>query len=183
MKRCFWANKEVFHYYHDKEWGVPVYDDRLLFEMLILEGAQAGLSWETILKRREGYKLAYENFDPLKVSKFNEKKKQKLISDSRIIRNKLKIEASIVNAKVFLEIQKEFGSFSNYIWSWTNNKVINNKIKNISEIKSKTELSDKISSDLKKRGMKFVGSTIIYAYLQAIGIVNDHETSCFRHEK
>lgn len=182
MKRCFWATKEVFHKYHDTEWGVPVYDDRLLFEMLILEGAQAGLSWETILKRRESYKLAYDNFDVIKVSRYDDKKKKKLMLNPGIIRNKLKVEASVINAKVFLEIQKEFGSFSKYIWSWTNNKIINNKIKNISEIKAKTSLSDKISKDLKKRGMKFVGSTIIYAYLQAIGIVNDHEISCFKQK-
>lgn len=182
MKRCFWASKEIFHDYHDKEWGVPVYDDRLLFEMLILEGAQAGLSWETILKRRDGYKLVYENFDPLKVSKFNYKKKNELMLNSGIIRNRLKIEASVINAKIFLDIQEKFGSFSNYIWSFTNNKVINNKIKSISDIKPKSDLSDNISNDLKKRGMKFVGSTIIYAYLQAIGVVNDHEINCFRYK-
>lgn len=183
MKRCKWAEKEVFHEYHDKEWGVPVHDDRLLFEMLILEGAQAGLSWETILKRRDGYRKAYKNFDVVKVSRFTDRYKEKLRLNEAIIRNRLKIEASVINAQKFIEVQKEFGSFDKYIWSFTDGKVIKNKFKFLRDLPATTELSDRVSKDLKKRGFKFVGSTIIYAYLQAIGVVNDHEVGCFRYSK
>ena len=182
MKRCTWAEHESMIEYHDKDWGVPVHDDRLLFEMLILEGAQAGLSWSTILKRRETYKKAFDNFDVKKVSIYNEAKEKELLQDSGIIRNKLKVKATIQNAKVFIKIQQEFGSFDKYLWKFVNNKSLNNKIKTIKDIHVKTEISDAISKDLKKRGMGFVGSTIIYAYMQAIGMVNDHEISCFRYK-
>lgn len=180
MNRCKWAESELMHDYHDKEWGVPVHDDRLLFEMLILEGAQAGLTWATILKRRETYKKAFHNFDVIKVSKYNENDIERLMNDEGIIRNKLKILSTINNAKAFIKIQKELGSFNNYIWSFTGNKQINNKLKHHKDIPAKTELSETISKDLKKRGFNFVGATIIYAFMQAIGIVNDHTENCFR---
>jgi DNA-3-methyladenine glycosylase I len=169
--------------YHDKEWGVPVYDDQKHFEFLVLESAQAGLSWITILKKRENYRKAYDNFDPQKVARYTDAKKAKLLSDAGIVRNRLKVEASISNAKKFLEIQKEFGSFSNYIWSFTNGKPVVGKWKNLSEIPAKTELSDIISLNLKKRGFKFLGSIIIYSHLQATGIINDHVIDCFRYKE
>jgi len=180
MNRCKWAESELMHSYHDKEWGVPVHDDRLLFEMLILEGAQAGLSWSTILKRRETYKKAFHNFDINKIAKYTDKDIKRLMNDNGIIRNKLKIISTINNAKAFINVQKEFKSFDNYIWSFANNKQINNKIKSHKDIPAKTELSETISKDLKKRGFNFVGATIIYAFMQAIGIVNDHAEDCFR---
>ena len=167
--------------YHDTEWGVPVFDDQKHFEFLVLESAQAGLSWITILKKRENYRKAYDNFDPQKVARYKEAKKAKLMADAGIVRNKLKIEASISNALKFLEIQKEYGSFSNYIWSFTNGKPVIGKWKKIDEIPAKTELSDRISSDMKRRGFKFLGSVIMYSHLQATGIVNDHITNCFRY--
>jgi DNA-3-methyladenine glycosylase I len=179
IDRCSWAQKEIFHDYHDHEWGKPVYDDNLLFEMLILEGAQAGLSWETILKRRTTYRAAYHAFDPLTVSKFTTKERLRLLSDVGIIRNRLKVEASIINAKAFIQIQKEFGSFSQYLWSFTDNQIVDNKTQSGADVPVSSELSDIISKDLKKRGFKFVGTTIIYAYLQAVGVVNDHELECF----
>ena len=181
QKRCTWVTSEgdLYKEYHDKEWGTPVHDDRHLFEMLILEGAQAGLSWLTVLKKRQNYKKAFDNFEVEKVAQYEEGKIQSLLNDEGIIRNKLKIRSAIRNAKVFIEIQKEFGSFDRYIWGFVNNKPIQNKFKTSSEIPAKTELSDLISKDLKKRGMNFVGSTIIYAFLQAVGIVNDHEVGCF----
>ncbi len=178
-KRCSWAEKEVFHDYHDTKWGVPVHDDRILFEFLILEGAQAGLSWETILKRKEGYKMAYDNFDVKKVSRYESVKKGELLKNEGIIRNRLKIHSSVENAKVFINIQKEYGSFDTYLWGFTDGKVIHNKIRTAKDIPVTSPLSDTISKDLKKRGMSFVGSTIIYAYLQAMGVVNDHEEGCF----
>ncbi len=181
IKRCAWVNLENKDYveYHDKQWGVPVFDDRLLFEMLILEGAQAGLSWATILKKRQNYKEAFDNFDVQKVATYDEYKIAQLLQNAGIVRNKLKINSAIKNAKVFMGIQKEFGSFSKYIWGFVDNKPIVNNYQDISEIPAKTELSDIISKDLKKRGMSFVGSTIIYAFMQAIGMVNDHEVDCF----
>jgi DNA-3-methyladenine glycosylase I len=181
MKRCKWVNlkNELYIKYHDEEWGVPVHDDNKLFEMLILEGAQAGLSWETILKRRDTYRIAYKGFDPKIVSQFNDDDKKRLLADPGIIRNRLKVDASILNANIFLDIQKEYGSFSNYIWGFVDNKCIKNKFKELSELPAMTPLSDKISKDLEIRGMKFVGSTIIYAYMQAIGLVNDHTKDCF----
>nr|WP_272905997.1 DNA-3-methyladenine glycosylase I [Candidatus Bandiella numerosa] len=182
--RCQWVTEDdIYIKYHDEGWGVPIYNDNKLLELLILEGAQAGLSWLTVLKKRECYRELYECFNPLLVANFCKKKKEELLADSRIIRNKLKIEASILNAQVFLEVQKEFGSFSNYIWKFTNNKIIQNKYTQHDELPSKTLLSDTISKELKGRGFKFVGSTIIYAFMQAIGMVNDHLTSCFRHDE
>lgn len=184
MKRCAWCDgNELYKNYHDKEWGVPLHDENKLFEFLILEGAQAGLSWLTVLKKRENYRDAFDNFNLKKVANYNEKKKKQLLENQGIIRNKLKIDSAIRNAKVFLEIQNEYGSFDNYIWTFVKHKPIKNKIKSIKEIPSKTELSDKISKDLKNRGMNFVGSTIIYAFMQAIGIVNDHTIDCFRYKQ
>ena len=177
MNRCKWVNKKnnLYIKYHDNEWAIPSYDDNYLFEMLILESFQAGLSWECILNKREGFKKAFDNFDYKKIASYDDKKVKQLLNNSDIIRNKLKIESAIKNAKVFIEIKKEYKSFSNYIWSFTNKKVIINKDDNFH---TTSKLSDKISKDLKKRGMKFVGSTIIYSYLQAIGIINDHELNC-----
>lgn len=183
-KRCEWVNLKNHLYvkYHDEQWGVPVFDDRELFEFLILEGAQAGLSWETILNKRENYKKAFGNFDVKKVSKYNEKKQEELLKNEGIVRNRLKIKSAIKNAKVFLEIQKEFESFSKYLWNFVDGKPVQNTFKTLKEVPAQTELSDTISKDLKKRGMSFVGSTIIYAYLQAVGVVNDHTTDCFRYK-
>jgi len=181
-KRCEWATKnEMMWAYHDEEWGKPLHDDQKLFEFLILEGMQAGLSWQTILNKRENFRKAYENFDVSKVAGFNDKKIDELMSDPGIIRNKLKIEASISNAKYFLEIVAEFDSFDRYIWSFVNYQPILNRWKLITELPARTELSDQISADLKRRGFKFVGSTIIYAHMQATGMVNDHQVHCFCH--
>jgi len=182
MIRCPWCgNDELYVKYHDEEWGVPVHDDRKHFEFLVLESAQAGLSWITILRRRENYRRAYAGFDPVIVAEFGEPKIQQLMDDEGIIRNYRKIESSINNAKRFLEIQKEFGSFDNYIWRFVNNRPIVNRWETIAEVPPKTEVSDEISRDLKDRGFKFVGSTIIYSHMQATGLVNDHIVSCFRH--
>ena len=181
MNRCFWVNLNNPRYidYHDKEWCVPSHDDSYLFEMLVLESFQAGLSWECILNKRDYFREAFDNFDYKKISKYDESKILELLNNKNIIRNKLKIKATITNSKIFMNIQKEYGSFSNYIWSFTDNKVIDH----IGEVITSNELSDTISNDLKKRGMKFVGTTIIYSYLQAIGIVNDHDLDCdFRKE-
>lgn len=185
MERCDWVdlNNPLYVKYHDEDWGVPVHDDRLLFEMLILEGAQAGLSWSTILKKRESYKKAFDNFDYEKVAEYDEAKVKELLKNEGIIRNRLKINSAIRNAKVFIEIREEFGSFDNYLWSFVDFKPVQNSFKNLSEIQATTELSDEISKDLKTRGMNFVGSTIIYAYLQAVGVVNDHQVGCFRHKQ
>lgn len=182
--RCAWCGTDpIYVEYHDTEWGVPVYDDKKLFEFLILEGAQAGLSWITILKRREGYRKAFANFDAKKVAKFDKKKISQLLKDPGIIRNRLKVESAVTNAKLFLEIQKEFGSFSKYQWQFVGGKPLINKIKSMKEIKATSHESDAFSKDLKKRGFKFVGSTIIYAHMQAVGMVNDHVTNCFRYSK
>ena len=184
MNRCDWANgSEMYINYHDKEWGVPVFDDQTLFEFLILETAQAGLSWSTILKRRENYNKAYNNFDIEKIAQYGEVKREELLNDEGIIRNKLKIDASINNAKRVLEVQEEYGSFSKYLWSFTNFKPVINNWEQLSEVPAETELSKKVAKDLKKRGFKFVGSVTIYAYLQAIGIVNDHLIDCFRYRE
>jgi DNA-3-methyladenine glycosylase I len=181
--RCVWAgNEPLMVSYHDKEWGVPVHDDRKLFEFLILEGAQAGLSWSTILKRRAGYKKAFDNFDVKKIAKYDSKKKKELIEYIGIIRNRLKIDATIINAQKFLEIQKEFGSFDKYIWSFVNHKTIVGKFKSWKNIPTNTKESDEMSKDLKERGFKFVGSTICYAFMQAVGMVNDHTVDCFRYK-
>ncbi|MCL2801642.1 MAG: DNA-3-methyladenine glycosylase I [Treponema sp.] len=184
MKRCEWClGSEIYMKYHDTEWGVPVYDDKKHFEFLVLESAQAGLSWITILNKRENYRKAYDNFDPNKVARYTEAKKKKLLADAGIVRNRLKIEASINNAQRFLEVQKEFGSFSNYIWSFTKGKQVTGKWKKLSEIPASTDLSDKVSKDLKKRGFRFLGGTIMYSHLQATGIVNDHLMDCFRYKE
>lgn len=179
--RCSWVIKgnELYEKYHDTEWGRPVHDDKVHFEFIVLESAQAGLSWLTVLKKRENYRKAFANFNPTKVAKFNQKDIEELMNNEGIIRNRMKIEAAINNAKVFLEIQKEFESFDNYIWKYVNNKPIVNNFKNIKEIPAKTNLSDKISKDLKDRGFRFFGTTICYAHMQATGIVNDHTIDCF----
>jgi len=182
--RCEWCLKfEQYIEYHDTEWGVPVHDDRVHFEFLILEGAQAGLSWSTILKKREGYKRNFAAFDPAKVARFTEEKIEKILLDPGIIRNRLKVYAAVNNAKRFLEVQKEFGSFDTYIWSFVKGKPIVNKWKSLKEISATTKESDALSKDLIKRGFKFVGSTVIYAHMQACGLVNDHLVSCFRHKQ
>jgi DNA-3-methyladenine glycosylase I len=184
MKRCAWCgNDELYIKYHDEEWGVPVYDDRKQFEFLVLESAQAGLSWLTILRKREGYRRAYDNFNPNTVAKFDNKKITELLRDEGIVKNERKIRASINNAQRFLEVQKEFGSFSEYIWKFVDYKPIVNSWENEAEIPAKTALSGAISEDLKKRGFKFIGPVIIYSHLQATGLVNDHIVDCFRYEQ
>ncbi len=183
MKRCTWAcSSQSETKYHDEEWGVPLHDDRKLFEFLILEGAQAGLSWSTILNKREGYRQAFDNFEIQKVSCYSVKKIDKLLLNSDIVRNKLKINSAITNAKAFLKVQQEFGKFDHYIWQYVNGKPIQNTWKNTSQVPASTIESDAMSKDLKKRGFKFVGTTICYAYMQAIGMVNDHLVDCFRHK-
>ena len=182
-KRCDWAKDEPNTTYHDNEWGTPLHDDQKLFEFLILEGAQAGLSWVTILKRRDGYGKAFSDFDAKKVSKYTQKRVEKLLKDDSIIRNKLKINSAINNAKSFLKIQDEFGSFDKYIWGFVNHKPIKNKFKKYSEIPATSEISEKLSQDLKKRGFNFVGPTICYALMQAIGMVNDHTSNCYLYSK
>ncbi|HCC28635.1 MAG TPA: DNA-3-methyladenine glycosylase I [Marinilabiliales bacterium] len=181
--RCQWVANQpgIYTHYHDHEWGVPVHDDKLLFEFLVLEGAQAGLSWLTILKRREGYRKAFADFNVEKVALFDDEKVEELMQDIGIIRNRLKITGTIQNAKVFIAIQREFGSFSNYMWQFTGGKPIQNQFKTMKEVPATSSISDLISKDLKKRGMKFVGSTIIYAHMQATGMVNDHQPDCFRY--
>jgi DNA-3-methyladenine glycosylase I len=182
MNRCPWCGTdELYVNYHDKEWGVPVHDDKKHFEFLVLESAQAGLNWLTILRKRENYRAAYDNFDALKISKYDEEKVNELMENPGIIRNRKKIEASINNAKHFLEIQKEFGSFDKYIWGFVDNKPVISHWEDISEVPATSELSDKVSKDLKSRGFKFLGSTTVYAHLQATGVINDHLTTCFRH--
>jgi DNA-3-methyladenine glycosylase I len=182
--RCEWCLKfEEYIRYHDNEWGVPVHDDKKHFEFLILEGAQAGLSWSTILKKRDGYRKAFADFDPLKVSRFTEKKLQKILQDSAIVRNKLKVYSAVNNAKHFLEVQKEFGTFDAYIWAFVMGKPIVNKWKTLKEVPATTPESDALSKDLIKRGFKFTGSTVIYAHMQACGLVNDHLVSCFRYKE
>ena len=183
MNRCNWAKDEPNITYHDKEWGRPQHDDTKLFEFLIFEGAQAGLSWITILKRRDGYRKAFSDFDVLKVSKYTQKRVERLLRDESIIRNKLKVNSAINNAKAFLKVQVEFGSFDKYLWGFVNHKPIKNKFKKLSDIPAFTEISEKLSKDLKKRGFNFVGPTICYALMQAIGMVNDHTTQCFMHGK
>ena len=182
--RCPWpSDDKLMIKYHDKEWGVPLHNDRKLFEFLILEGFQAGLSWRTILHKRKNFRKAFDNFDYNKVAKYDKRKINSLLKDAGIIRNKLKIEGAITNAKAFLHVRKEFGTFDKYIWSFVYGKPIQNKFKSLKELPAKTELSDKISDDLKKRGFKFVGSTIVYAHMQATGMVNDHLVSCYRHKE
>lgn len=181
--RCGWSTSDSLYIaYHDNEWGTPVHDDKILFEFLILEGAQAGLSWITILKKRENYRKAFDNFNVKKIAAYKEEKIKELLSDSGIVRNELKIRSAVKNAVAFLEIQKEFGSFNNYIWRFTNGKTINNSWENLKQVPAKTTESDLMSKDLKKRGFKFVGSTICYAFMQAVGMVNDHTVDCFKHK-
>ena len=183
-KRCTWCgNDPLYVAYHDEEWGVPVYDDARLFEFLILETFQAGLSWITILRKRENFRKAFDNFDYKKIAQYSDEKFERLLNDKGIIRNKLKIKATITNAQAFMKIQEEFGSFSKYIWQFTDGKPIQNAFKTSKEVPATTEISDKLSKDLKKKGFKFVGSTVIYAHMQATGMVNDHTTDCFRYEE
>ncbi|HEX6981749.1 MAG TPA: DNA-3-methyladenine glycosylase I [Balneolaceae bacterium] len=185
LQRCTWCENTFDQYvrYHDEEWGVPVYDDQKQFEFLTLESAQAGLSWSTILKRREGYRDAFAGFDVEKVARFDEQKIQELLQNSAIIRNELKIRSAVNNAQRFIKIQEEFGTFADYIWSFVDGKPIQNEWTENDEVPATTELSDRLSKELKKRGFKFIGSTIIYAHLQATGLINDHLTSCFRHQE
>jgi len=182
--RCPWClGFDQYIKYHDEEWGVPVHEDRKHFEFLILEGAQAGLSWSTILKKREGYRKNFADFDPEKVARFTDKRCEKILTDPGIIRNKLKVYAAVNNAKRFLEVQKEFGSFDKYIWGFVSNKPIVNQWKSTKSVKATTKESDALSKDLIKRGFKFVGSTVIYAHMQACGLVNDHLAECFRYKE
>ena len=184
MKRCEWAGSEqIMRDYHDKEWGVPIHDDRVLFEFLILEGAQAGLSWSTILKKREEYSKAFYNFDAHKIIRYVPVNFNKLMSNTGIIRNRLKINATVLNARAFLEVQKEHGSFDKYIWQFTGGKPISNRWRKFTDIPATSPESDAMSKDMKHRGFKFVGSTICYAFMQAVGIVNDHTTDCFRYKQ
>jgi DNA-3-methyladenine glycosylase I len=183
LVRCPWPTNEISIRYHDMEWGVPIHDDRLLFEYLILEGAQAGLSWQTVLNKRENYRAAFDNFDAEKIVRYNEARVGKLMNNPGIIRNQLKIRSTIQNAKAFLKVQEEFGSFDAYLWRFVGGKPIINRRKSMKEIPARTKISDAMSKDLLKRGFKFVGSTICYANMQAIGMVNDHLVTCFRHKQ
>ncbi|MGH7820682.1 MAG: DNA-3-methyladenine glycosylase I [Candidatus Binatia bacterium] len=184
MKRCSWAESDPLYVpYHDEEWGVPVHDDRKLFEFLILEGAQAGLSWITILRKRDGYRRAFDGFDARKVARYDARRVKKLLLDAGIVRNRLKIEAAVANARAFLEAQREFGSFDAYVWRFVDGRPKRNRWKEIREIPARTPESDAMSKDLKRRGFRFVGSTICYAHMQATGMVNDHLTSCFRYRE
>ena len=184
MKRCDWANRsELEQSYHDHEWGVEIHDDRTLFEFLVLEGAQAGLSWSTILRKREGYRRAFDHFDARKISRYSEDTVSRLLVNPEIIRNRLKINATITNARAFLQVQKEFGSFDRYIWQFVNGKPIRNSWRKMTDIPSSTPESDAMSRDLQKRGFKFIGPTICYAFMQAVGMVNDHVVDCFRYKE
>lgn len=181
ITRCSWVSDDpIYQAYHDEEWGVPVHDDRLLFEYLILEGAQAGLSWLTVLKRREGYRACFDQFNAEKIARYTEKKCEKLCEDARIIRHRLKIDSTVTNAKAFLSIQEKFPSFDAYLWQFVDGEPIVNRWKSPSQMPARTAISDAMSKDLKKRGFKFVGSTICYAFMQAVGMVNDHQKKCFR---
>lgn len=182
MKRCSWPSSELDIAYHDKEWGVPVHDDRVLFEFLTLEGAQAGLSWSTILRKRDNYRRAFAGFDPKKVARFTASKRKQLMKDEGIVRNRLKIESTVSNARAFLAVQKEFGSFDRYVWTFVGGKPLQNARKG-KDVPAHTPESDALSRDLQKRGFRFVGSTICYAFMQATGLVNDHLTSCYRHRQ
>jgi DNA-3-methyladenine glycosylase I len=184
LTRCSWCEgADLYRRYHDEEWGVPVHDDRKHFEFLVLESAQAGLSWATILKKRENYRMAYRGFDPAVVARFGSADRERLLADAGIVRNRLKIESSINNAERFLEVQEELGSFDTYLWSFVDGKPVVNRWRTLAEIPAKTHLSDTVSKDMKTRGFRFVGSTIIYAHLQAVGVVNDHLISCFRYNE
>jgi len=182
--RCAWAGTDpIYVEYHDTEWGVPVRDDRRLFEFLILEGAQAGLSWITILKRREGYREAFDGFEPERVARFSATKIERLLQNPNIIRNRLKVQSAVDNAKAFLKVQEEFGDFATYQWGFVNNRPLVNRHRSMQDVPPRTELSDALSRDLKKRGFSFIGSTIVYAHMQAVGMVNDHVVSCFRYKE
>ena len=182
-KRCWGTKDDLMSQYHDLEWGNPQHDDKALYELLILEGAQAGLSWSTILNKRENYRKAFDQFDYQKIAKYSQKKIDELLQNPGIIRNKLKVNAAVTNANVFMKIQEEFGSLDKYIWSYVDGKPIQNNLKSFEEMPAKTELSEQISKEMKKKGFKFVGPTIIYSFMQAIGMVNDHLTFCFRHQE
>jgi len=184
-RRCDWVPSEnkLYQKYHDKEWGVPVYDDKKIFEFLVLESAQAGLSWITILKKRENYRRNFAGFDPVKVSKFTARDVNRLLKDPGIVRNRLKVEATVSNARRFLEVKKEFGTFAKYIWSFVNHKPVHNKFKSMKDVPAKTETAEALSKDLKNRGFKFMGPTIVYAHMQATGMVNDHTVDCFRYKQ
>jgi len=182
VTRCGWCGDDPLYVaYHDEDWGVPVFDDRTLFEFLILEGAQAGLSWSTILKKREGYRAAFDGFDPAIVARYDERKTAELLADPGIVRNRLKIASAVSNAQAYLAVQEEYGSFSNYIWAFVDGAPIQNQWRTLAEIPAKTPLAETISKDLKKRGFRFVGPTIVYAHMQATGMVNDHLVGCFRY--
>jgi DNA-3-methyladenine glycosylase I len=181
--RCPWPSNDLSIRYHDLEWGVPVHDDRLLFEYLILEGAQAGLSWQTVLNKRENYRAAFDNFDAEKIARYGDKQTARLLANEGIIRNRLKIAATIQNAKSFLKVREEFGSFDKYLWRFVDGRPVVNRRKSMQEVPARTEISDALSKDLLKRGFKFIGSTICYANMQAVGMVNDHLVTCFRHKE
>ncbi|MFZ5722246.1 MAG: DNA-3-methyladenine glycosylase I [Pseudomonadota bacterium] len=182
LSRCPWCGTDPLYVdYHDREWGVPVHDDRVWFEFLVLEGAQAGLSWITILKKRENYRQAFDGFDVRKVARYTPAKIERLLQDPGIVRNRLKVESAVSNAKAFIAVQKEFGSFDAYMWQWVDGKPLVNRPRSPGDVPARTELSDRISKDMKKRGFRFVGSTIIYAHMQATGLVNDHLVDCHRH--
>jgi DNA-3-methyladenine glycosylase I len=181
LRRCPWAKSEPYIEYHDREWGVPEHDDRMLFEFLVLEGAQAGLSWETILKKRDNYREAFDNFDPATVAKYGKRKEQGLLANPGIVRNRLKIGAAIRNAQAFLAVQEEFGTFDEYIWGFVGHRPIQNAWKSLAQVPAHTPESDAMSKDLKRRGFTFVGGTICYAFMQAVGMANDHLVECFRH--
>lgn len=181
--RCGWAKNDLAIIYHDEEWGVPVHDDQKLFEFLILEGAQAGLSWDTVLQKRENYRQAFDNFEPLKIAFYDENKIAELMQNAGIVRNRLKIASAVQNAKAFLTVVKEFGTFDRYIWQFVDDKPIVNAWRDLKEVPAKTDVSNAVSKDLKKRGFNFVGSTIMYAFMQATGMINDHLVSCFRYNE
>ena len=182
-RRCGWATTELGILYHDNEWGVPQHDDRVLFEFLILEGAQAGLSWETILRKRDNYRAAFARFDPVKVARFTPADEQRLLANEGIVRNRLKVSSAVTNAAAFLAVQREFGTFDKYVWRFVGGKPIRNARESLKDVPAKTKESDAMSKDLLKRGFRFVGSTICYAYMQAVGMVNDHEVGCFRYKQ
>jgi len=183
MKRCAWARSPAMIAYHDREWGVPVHDDRVLFEFITLEGAQAGLSWETILAKREAYRRAFAGFDPARVARFTAARRAKLMQDAAIVRNRLKIESTVTNAVAFLAIQREFGSFDRFLWDFVGGGPLRNRFRSMRDVPARTDLSDALSKELKRRGFRFVGSTICYAFMQAVGVVNDHTADCFRRGK
>lgn len=183
VKRCPWPTNDLAIHYHDEEWGVPLHDDRTFFEFIVLDGAQAGLSWDTILRKRERYRRVFDNFQPEKVARYTQKRIEKLLQDPGIVRNRLKVESAVTNARAFLKVQDEFGSFDAYVWRFVDGKPILNRWKTIKDVPARTPLSDALSKDLKQRGFSFVGSTICYAFMQAAGLVNDHLVTCFRHKQ